>query len=667
MSGEQRSGWAPVRARLSATGWLLVAIAVAALPACGQEGAQGQNQPPAATVVPSFEQIGIIEGFYGTPWSHQDRLDVLRFMKRVGMNAYYYAPKDDPYHRRRWRDPYPPAAHRRLRELVDTAQAAGIAFYYSISPGLSMVYSDSGDWKALRAKMTSIRELGVRHFALMLDDVPATLTHPADRAAFPTLADAHAALVNRTYELLAAHDADLVVTPTTYTNAWGDRQYLRRLGDAVPRSIPFFWTGPDVASPTITAEDAREWAELIGRPPLIWDNYPVNDYARWRLFLGPLTGRSADLPAAAIGIVANPMNQAHASMLPLATVASYGRDPAAYRPETATREVGAQLYGAEVAAALAPFLELFGDYGWNMNVFEPLVAPGHPIDVAAITRDIDRLESSLRDLAGLPAPQPRSVGALIDELRPIVTATQSRLERLMTDSTYERHGNALAFRAPLDRVVAAPPLHAITVDGHLDDWEGEVWRRLHGSGGPDDLAEIAMAWDGNGLLLALRVRDDQLTPESGPRTGEGDHVAVIIDHDRDLGITHISREDPIILLPAPQRGHPPSATVVGLDFHGFMAKNIAARRNLRFSEFLVTSLGTSLEPRLQRLRDGLRYAARLTAVGYVAEIGVPIPQQDEVRMTVVVTDVRRGGWRYRSLPVRNFPGNPATFAEVVAP
>jgi len=56
----------------------------------------------------SFQYLGVIEGFYGPPWSHQDRLDILAFMEEVGLADYVYAPKDDPYHRARWRDPYPP-------------------------------------------------------------------------------------------------------------------------------------------------------------------------------------------------------------------------------------------------------------------------------------------------------------------------------------------------------------------------------------------------------------------------------------------------------------------------------------------------------------------------------------------------------------------------------
>src|SRR5690606_2014053 len=57
---------------------------------------------------PAFAVRGIIEGFYGTPWPQRNRLDMLEFIARRKMNTYFYAPKDDPYHRRKWAKPYDP-------------------------------------------------------------------------------------------------------------------------------------------------------------------------------------------------------------------------------------------------------------------------------------------------------------------------------------------------------------------------------------------------------------------------------------------------------------------------------------------------------------------------------------------------------------------------------
>ena len=48
---------------------------------------------------------GIVEGFYGTPWNFDIRADLLNFCGEYNLNAYIYAPKDDPYHRDKWREP----------------------------------------------------------------------------------------------------------------------------------------------------------------------------------------------------------------------------------------------------------------------------------------------------------------------------------------------------------------------------------------------------------------------------------------------------------------------------------------------------------------------------------------------------------------------------------
>lgn len=641
----------------------LVAVAAAlATASVGQPDPQRQSRQDST---PPVQQIGVIEGFYGTPWSHQDRLDMLRFMHRMGMNAYYYAPKNDPYHRDQWREPYPAREARRLRQLVDAAKAGDIAFYYSISPGLSMAYSDSADWMSLRHKIQSIYDLGVRHFALMLDDVLPTLTQARDARAFPTLADAHAHLINRLDAYLRRRHAELVVTPTTYTNAWGDRDYLRRLGAVVPRHIPFFWTGIDVASPEITAAQARAWAELIGRPPLIWDNYPVNDYARWRVFLGPVRGRARDLAGAVSGIIANPMNQAHASMLPLATLAIYGHEPGSYSPDEAIERAARELLGDAAGSALEPFLSVYGDYGWDINAFEPLFAPGQAIDLPVLRAALGRLEQSLVALRERWGDDPL-VRPLATELDPIVAQTRERLEHLVRDTTYDRRGDLLVYRTELDRVVV-PHRPFVEIDGRLDEWSPNDWRRLHGGGAPDPEARIALGWDDQNVALAIRVQDPDIQAATGETTAEGDHIAVVIDFDPIPDVNHIGAEDAVILLPAPGGGadSSPAHVVRSLVFHGFMAKNIAARRDLRFTEFLVASLAGPLDDRLAAVRHGLRYRAQRTADGYAAELAIPRLHAKRLRITVAVSDVRRGGRRARSLPVRNYPGNPVTFAELV--
>jgi hyaluronoglucosaminidase len=250
---------------------------------------------------------------------------MLRFEGQHAMNVYYYAPKDDPYHRTLWRDAYPPAEMKRLGELVETAHRNFVDFCFAISPGLSMTYSSDQDFGVLTQKLQSVGKLGVSCFALFLDDVPQDLQSPQDQAQFKTLAQAHVFLINKLYRHLKSQSASnrLTVTPTTYTNAWGSRDYIKELGAGVDPGVAIVWTGPDVASPSITVAQASEWGGYLHRKPLVWDNFPVNDGRPWRVHLGPMRGRAANLPTVIQGLFSNPMNQARASLLPLQTVADY--------------------------------------------------------------------------------------------------------------------------------------------------------------------------------------------------------------------------------------------------------------------------------------------------------------------------------------------------------
>ena len=84
---------------------------------------------------PSVACRGVIEGFYGNPWSHEDRLRQFEFYGKHRLNIYVYGPKDDPYHRAHWRDPYPEAEAAKLKALVEAAHRNKVQFVWTIHPG----------------------------------------------------------------------------------------------------------------------------------------------------------------------------------------------------------------------------------------------------------------------------------------------------------------------------------------------------------------------------------------------------------------------------------------------------------------------------------------------------------------------------------------------------
>ncbi len=345
-----------------------------------------------------FAVRGVIEGFYGNPWTREQRLELVEFLSAHGMNTFVYTPKDDPLVRRAWREAYTGDDLQRLTELLERCAAHGVEFVYCLSPGLSIRYSDPSDIEALSAKFSSVAALGVRTFGLLLDDIPTDLQHQADRATFPDLAGAHVHLVNQVAARLGPGRA-LVVCPTVYWGR-GDEPYLARLGAGIDPRIDVFWCGRAVCSPTLGLDDAERFAATTGRPPMFWDNYPVNDVAMgFELHIGPYRGRDPELGRSARGVISNGMELFEASKIPFATIADYLGSPASYDPEASWRAALLEVVGPDDLDAFA----LFAD-----NVRSScLAADDAPLVARALERFAFRLDQGegepaaddLRDLA----------------------------------------------------------------------------------------------------------------------------------------------------------------------------------------------------------------------------------------------------------------------------
>ncbi|HEY8545300.1 MAG TPA: beta-N-acetylglucosaminidase domain-containing protein [Acidimicrobiales bacterium] len=296
---------------------------------------------------PSQARRGVVEGFYGSPWTHEERLDQLAFYGRVKLNTYQYAPKADPYHRDRWREPYPAAELDRLRQLVEAATANHVRFDFAVSPGVSICYSSADDVAALEAKLTALYDVGVRHFTIALDDIEYDRWNcDGDRARYgpntgASAAQAQVELLNGLQErFVASHEgtAPLTLVPTEYRNT-DDSPYKQVVRRELAPEIQVMWTGDMVVPAEITADQARAAGERFGRPVTIWDNYPVNDFDRTtgRLLLAPYARREPAMVEQVAGVIANPMNQAAASKVALVGVADITWNAPAYDPARAHR------------------------------------------------------------------------------------------------------------------------------------------------------------------------------------------------------------------------------------------------------------------------------------------------------------------------------------------
>ena len=283
-----------------------------------------------------FRHRGIVEGFYGRPWAHADRLWWIDQLARLGMNTYVIAPKDDPLQRERWREPYPAEDWARFAELVARGRERGVAVGFAVSPGLSIRYADAGDVATLVTKLRAFAELGSRFLALCVDDVPAELVHETDRAAFGSLAAAHVALAHAVRAALPA-DVILWLVPTDY--AGNDASpYLAELGARLDPTVEVGWTGRTTVPPTVRSDEARARAALLRRRVLLWDNVPVSDGPmRVMLHLVPYRGREAGLAEHLSGVLLNPMQHARSSYVTVAGAAAFLADPARFDAEAAWR------------------------------------------------------------------------------------------------------------------------------------------------------------------------------------------------------------------------------------------------------------------------------------------------------------------------------------------
>ena len=285
----------------------------------------------------AFAIRGVNEGFYGPPWTHDQRLRMVGLLGAWSMTDFLVAPKDDPWHRLHWREPFTEDQLARLGELVEAGNAKGVRIGVALGPGLTIRYSDPHECSALVARVGQLRSVGVGLVALLLDDIPPMLQHEADRFAYADVVDAHLDLVSRFRAGVRELDSllPIAVCPLVYRGT-GDEEYIVRFGHGLADDVALMWTGRQICSETLTTADARAFAESTTHRPLYWDNYPVNDVAMtYELHIGPLRGRSSDLGAHCEGLLANPMPAFAASLLPLHTIAAYLRDPVNYDADAA--------------------------------------------------------------------------------------------------------------------------------------------------------------------------------------------------------------------------------------------------------------------------------------------------------------------------------------------
>ena len=307
-------------------------------------------------------ELGIIEGYYGRPWSWQARAETMAFLATHGYRFFLYAPKADPFLRRRWREPYPAATLDQLKAFSRGCADQGVAFGVGLSP-FEIYRSFDAEAKAdLARKLAELDAAGVQRLAILFDDM---------RGDLEGLARDQISILYWIAERTKA--SKIILCPTYYSDdpvldrVFGARPkaYLDDLGAGLDPAIDLFWTGEEVCSRQYGLGHLERVAETLRRKPLIWDNYPVNDGPLMcqSLHLRAFTGRPAAMASHIAGHAVNPANQPVLSRIPALTLAESYRECETYEYGAAFRRAARAVLGEGLGAMVERHLSSLQDTG----------------------------------------------------------------------------------------------------------------------------------------------------------------------------------------------------------------------------------------------------------------------------------------------------------------
>ncbi|MBR7028663.1 MAG: beta-N-acetylglucosaminidase domain-containing protein [Bacteroidaceae bacterium] len=335
-----------------------------------------------------LQSRGLVEGYYGYPYSISVKKDLMRFMMRYKMNTYLYGAKSDPYHSEQWTAPYPTSitakqeengwlSQAMVREITQQSAATKVNFIWAIHPGNNFINS-STVVNDILGKFDKMYNLGVRQFAVFVDDVGLP-----NSSQYQLNADRLTAVqrgLEAKYNVAGAAPEDTVrpvhFVPQIYATSWvgaSEREGFYTALASTQKNVVVYTTGWGVWS-IPNSSDLNVVRQYLGRDVAWWWNYPCNDNADGQIYTKDMYANFFEMPAVnsngtvpssltgGIGIVSNPMQEGELSKVALFSVADYSWHTNAFN--------NAQSYEAAVKAVVgnddAEDFKLLSDYlRWN--------------------------------------------------------------------------------------------------------------------------------------------------------------------------------------------------------------------------------------------------------------------------------------------------------------
>ena len=235
--------------------------------------------------------FGYIEGYYGNILDWKSRKRIIKKMNSLGLNSYFYAPKEDIYHRLHWRKNYTKSWQNNFKNFCSFANENNIEIIAGISPGLDFNFSSikknnfnlSDDFDKLISKFQALIDDGANHVSLLLDDIPENFDKNFSKHEEGMI---HAKLSNLLSKKLKKH---IFLVPRIYADEMKKENmtYLHNLFQELNKKTQIFYCGKYIVNNKFETTIDTIIEKKANNKVIFWDNYYANDYCPKRLILGP--------------------------------------------------------------------------------------------------------------------------------------------------------------------------------------------------------------------------------------------------------------------------------------------------------------------------------------------------------------------------------------------
>lgn len=275
---------------------------------------------------------GFIEGYYGNPWSNADRAELMRYGGDLKLTQYFFAPKDDPYHNKKWRELYPEEKLAEIRELARVGNQNKTRYVWTIHPFMNnrIRFGNDADYQkdleTIKAKFTQLMDVGVREFGILADDAPSPV---GGYNSYNRLMKDMTDWLTEKQATYGGLRKEMIFVPGQY---WGNgrEDELKALNENLPTSTSMTLTGGKIWGEVSESFLSNLKNNLTAggktyRPVSLWVNWPVTDNSKQHLILGggeKFLHPNVD-PSLLSGIMLNPMQQSEPSKIALFSEAQY--------------------------------------------------------------------------------------------------------------------------------------------------------------------------------------------------------------------------------------------------------------------------------------------------------------------------------------------------------